>query len=435
GDWREVTDAILAAGVPSGGYVSRVIPSSHDANRFYVTVDHHRTNDFNPYVAVTEDGGRSFRSIASNLPTGSVDFVHVIAEDPRNENLLFVGTDVGAYASADRGGSWERLMSGIGHAVPIHDLKIHPRDRELMAATHGRSLWIMNIAPLQDLTADVMAAGAAFFEPAPAFQFGQRVEGGESYGHAWFQRPTPGSAATLAYYLDDEAFRAVRQTAWDRQGDAPTRPRPQIKIAIANEAGEVVRTLTANASSGLNHVSWDLRGERPAADELSPSRRVERERLMERAEAVRDSLGQEEDWEADTVQRLTGLFTGETDAMQMFQAFLGGGGGGGDPERFRPRPGESPPGGGGGGFGGFGEMQTIAELMNPGEGLRSLFRFFQGGNLQAPMVEPGTYTLTMTAEDRAFDPVRIEVGRVGEYQGRNAPFAVEIRRALRGTSR
>ncbi|MCK5652243.1 MAG: hypothetical protein KAJ42_12740, partial [Gemmatimonadetes bacterium] len=90
-------------GLPEGTWVSRIEPSSHNADRFYVTFDGHRTNDFMPYVYVTENGGDSFRSISSDLPTGAPDFVHVIREDPENPNLLFVGTDVGLYVSTDRG--------------------------------------------------------------------------------------------------------------------------------------------------------------------------------------------------------------------------------------------------------------------------------------------------------------------------------------------
>jgi len=214
----------------------------------------------------------------------------------------------------------------------------------------------------------------------------------------------------------------VRQTAWDRQGDAPTRPRPQITVEIADSAGNVIRTLTANAAEGIHTISWDLRAERPKP-ELSPSRKIESKRLAERAIAVRDSLV-EADWDAAMVGRLTGLFTGETNPMDLFRAFQGGGPRG-DPERFRPRPGEST---GGGGFGGFSEMSTIAGLVNPGEGLRGLFRLFEGGGGEGPLVEPGTYTVTATAEDHAFEPVTVEVGRVGDYQGRTAPFETEVRR-------
>ena len=92
GAWTELTDRI--SGAPEGHYVSRVKASNHDADRVYVTFDGHRTNDLNPYVFVSDDNGTSFRSISAGLPTGSVDFVHVIEEDPVNEHLLFVGTDL-----------------------------------------------------------------------------------------------------------------------------------------------------------------------------------------------------------------------------------------------------------------------------------------------------------------------------------------------------
>ena len=164
GEWTELTGRF--PGVPEGTWVSRVEPSRHDPKRVYASFDGHRTNDFTPYVYVSDDGGGAFRSIAANLPTGALDFVHVVREDPRNENLLFTGTDVGVYASLDRGGSWRRFMESMP-ATPVHDLRIHPRDRELIAGTHGRSIWIVDIAPLQDLTGNVLADGAAVFEPAP----------------------------------------------------------------------------------------------------------------------------------------------------------------------------------------------------------------------------------------------------------------------------
>src|SRR5690606_16345627 len=137
--WTDLTPR-FAGLVPDSTYVSRIEPSRHNANRFYITFDNHRRNDFTPYVFVTEDGGQTFRSIASNLPRGGIDYVHVIREDPVNANLLFVGTDVGAYVSLNRGVTWQRFMNGLP-AVPVHDLQIHPRDRELIAGTHGRSIW------------------------------------------------------------------------------------------------------------------------------------------------------------------------------------------------------------------------------------------------------------------------------------------------------
>ncbi len=200
-DWRELTDRF--PGVPEGTWVSRIEPSSHDADRFYVTFDGHRTNDFTPYVYVTDDGGRRFRSIAEGLPTGAPDFVHVIREDPVNEDLLFVGTDVGAYVSTDRGASWRRFMEGLP-TVPVHDLKIHPRDAELVAGTHGRSIWIVDIAPLQDRGASRLA-DAALFRPKPGLQYEDRPIGGESPGHRWFEVPSVEYGAEIAYWISESA--------------------------------------------------------------------------------------------------------------------------------------------------------------------------------------------------------------------------------------
>ena len=444
GEWIELTARF--DGVPEGTYVSRLEPSRHDADRVYVSFDGHRTNDFTPYVYVSDDGGASFRSIAAGLPTGAPDFVHVVREDPRNENLLFVGTDLAVYASLDRGRSWRRFMESLP-TVPVHDLRIHPRDRELIAGTHGRSIWIVDIAPLQDLTGNVLADGAAAFEPAPAYQFGEPARGGESYGQAWFSRPTPGASGRISYYVGEEVAAALAEEAGGdagadeaargrrgggagqaaaqaaaRRGGRPGGPGggpaaqrgPQAEISIADAGGEVVQTLSGPAGTGLHTVSWNLRGAAAEAEALSPSERRDSLAIAERARAVADSLI-EAGWEEEPLRRQIGLFTGETDVNTFFGGFGGGGRGGpggGDPEAFRERPGESP----GGGRGGrrapnFGQMRELAELIRPGVGMGGLFGRRRGGG-QGNLVEPGTYTVTISIGDRALT-AQLLVERVG----------------------
>ncbi len=458
GEWIELTGRI--AGVPEGTYVSRVEPSRHDPDRVYVSFDGHRTNDFTPYVFVSDDGGDSFRSIAAGLPTGAPDFVHVVREDPRNQNLLFVGTDLGVYASLDRGGSWRRFMESMP-TVPVHDLRIHPRDRELIAGTHGRSIWIVDIAPLQDLTGNVLADGAGAFEPAPAYQFGEPARGGESYGQAWFSRPTPGATGRISYYVGEEMAAALAeeeagdaddgqemaQAAGGQGGDqaqaggrrgagagqaaargggrpggpgglggGPAAQRgPQAEITITDADGEVVQTLNGPAAAGLHTVSWNLRGAAAEAEGLSPSERRDSLQIAERARAVADSLV-EAGWEEEPLRRQIGLFTGETDATTFFGGFGGGGfgrgQGGGDPEAFRERPGESA----GGGRGGrrapnFNQMRELAELVRPGMGMGGLFgRRGRGG--QGELVEPGMYTVTISIGDRTLTTA-LAIERVG----------------------
>src|ERR1051325_7444653 len=141
GSWENLTGRF--PGVPAGTYVSRIEPSHFDSATFYVTFDNHRNGDFKPYVYVTTDFGKSFRSIVNNLPADPSlpNYTHVIREDIANRDLLLVGTDVGLYVSFNRGASWQKFMSGLP-VVPVHDIRIHPRDRDLMIATHGRALWI-----------------------------------------------------------------------------------------------------------------------------------------------------------------------------------------------------------------------------------------------------------------------------------------------------
>src|SRR5205085_12176042 len=113
-------------------------------------------------------GGKTFTSVANNLPTGGPDYVRVIREDPVNRDLLFAGTSVAAYVSLDRGKSWQKFSSNMP-TVPVFDLKIHPRDHDLIAATHGRGFWILPVQALEQLSAKTMAGPAYLFKPNTAF--------------------------------------------------------------------------------------------------------------------------------------------------------------------------------------------------------------------------------------------------------------------------
>src|SRR6185436_17544140 len=197
GSWTNLTKRF--PGVPSGSWVSRVEPSNFDTATVYVSFDNHRENDFKPYLYVSNDFGKTFRSITNNLPTGFVDFVHVIREDPYNRDLLFVGTDVGAYVSTTRGATWQKFMTGLP-TVPVHDLKIHPRERELIAATHGRSIWVTDIAPLEQMVDSAMGTRSYFFQPTTAYQYAQQFTQ-QWTGNKIYVADNPPYGATLTYRL------------------------------------------------------------------------------------------------------------------------------------------------------------------------------------------------------------------------------------------
>ncbi len=238
--WTNVAKNIT--GIPDTHQVSRVAPSRFDAATCYVTIDGHRSNDHKPYVFVTRDYGATWKSIASNLPMGNVN---VICEDTKNKNLLYLGTEYALYVSLDGGMMWKRFMTGLP-TVRIDDILVHPRDNDLVVGTHGRGIYILDdITPLQQLSEKVMSADAHLFDARAGVQWLQdatlsRYIGGAKHFRA--QNPPPGTA--ISYYLKS----AVTD---------------DVKIAISDVTGKVIRTMDGTKDAGINRVQWNLRGDPP----------------------------------------------------------------------------------------------------------------------------------------------------------------------------
>ena len=392
-DWENLTGRF--PDVPAKTWVSRIEPSHHDVSTFYVSFDNHRENDFTPYVFVTSNSGSSFASIANNLPTGGPDFVHVVREDPTNPNLLFVGTDVGVYMSMNRGYTWQKFMTGLP-TVPVHDLEIHPRDRELIAGTHGRSIWIVDIAPLQQMTDDVIVADAHLFDPKTAYQFAQSPVGGGSNGQQVFEAPSAQYGAEIVY----------RVTSASRGGDA--------QIVILDSEGDTVRTLQGPGSSGMHRVMWDFRGTAPPPAPLSPAARRDSVIRAHRVDFVFDSLA-EAGANPQMLERMRAQFAGGGNPFGRGRfggrgRGRGGRGGDGAQRGFVDRPAESRGGRGGfgGGFGGGGgpgglDVREIARLLNPGGGRGGFGGFGRGGGgAAAPLVDSGEYWVHLTVGDETY---------------------------------
>jgi photosystem II stability/assembly factor-like uncharacterized protein len=424
GDWEELTGR--QPGLLRGSWVRRIEPSRHDSATFYVAFDRHRDADFQPYLYVTTDFGATFRSIVADLPTGGPDFVHVIREDPYNPNLLFVGTDVGLYMSTDRGGSWQKFMTGLP-TVPVHDLQIHPRDRELIAATHGRSIWVVDIAPLEQLMDSVMPKVVHLFEPKPAFQYGDVRVGGESEGHKWFEAPSPEYGAEIVYRIGARSTVAAAgqgttegQNGPDGQNGGRQQGRrgpPQVQVVITDVRGDTLQTVQGPGGPGLHRVVWNYRGKAPPRPSLSPAQRRDSVRNVQRVEQVFDSL-KTAGMNAAMLDRLKErILSGNT--QELFRMFRGGGGGGGRGAAggFVERPGESqaPAAGQRRAAGAPGEPGARPEAAAPGlpdqetmqEIMRALrqpgqrgggFGGFGGGGGQAPIVSTGDYLVSITVD-------------------------------------
>jgi photosystem II stability/assembly factor-like uncharacterized protein len=127
-------------GIPQNAHVSRLVASAFKEGRVYLTLSNRREDDDKPYIYVSEDKGTTWKNIAANLPASPVN---VIREDNKNPNILYCGTDMGIYVSTDRGVSWKSLQANLPSTVSVNDLFIHPRDRNLVIATYGRGVYVM----------------------------------------------------------------------------------------------------------------------------------------------------------------------------------------------------------------------------------------------------------------------------------------------------
>src|SRR4051812_2514612 len=146
-------------------WISRVEASHFDAGTAYVSVDGHRDDDLKPYLFVTRNYGQSWESVAGDLPASGN--IQVVREDPKNKDLLYVGTEFGLYTSLDGGKSWQKFMNNLP-TVRVDDILVHPRDNDLIVGTHGRSVWIADdISPLQQMTAEVRQQDAVLFDIRP----------------------------------------------------------------------------------------------------------------------------------------------------------------------------------------------------------------------------------------------------------------------------
>ena len=276
GSWMNVRDSI--PDIPPKIWVSRVEASHFDAGTAYVSLDNHRYDDTQPYVIKTTDFGATWTDISSNLPDGSA---YVIREDFKNPNLLFVGTEFALYASVDGGESWSRMMSHLP-TVAIHDLVIHPRDADLVAGTHGRSIWIADdVTPLQQLTDEVLAKDVHMFENRTATKW-VRINEGRKQPDFEFRGPNPPSGALIHYYLK----RA---------------PKDPVKIEIQDEEGHHKEVLDAKGDVGINRVEWNLTFETTPANRVAFKRHLSD--VMDRLSPL-VSKPEEKQKLADLVKRL-----------------------------------------------------------------------------------------------------------------------------------
>jgi hypothetical protein len=233
--WTNVTKNL---GAPKGFWISRVEASHFDERVAYVTVDGHRNNDFAPYLYVTSDGGKTWTLLRGNLPASGP--IYVVREDRRNPNLLFVGTEFGLFLSLDRGKSWGRLTSGLP-TVAVYDMVLHPRENELIVGTHGRSIYVLDVAPLQEITPEILSSKAHLFDIRPATLFQPtNTRDWQTQGNHVYAAPNPQFGALINYYLCQPL-----------SGD--------VTVVVTDKRNTFTRRLGGRGYAGINQVVWDLR--------------------------------------------------------------------------------------------------------------------------------------------------------------------------------
>jgi photosystem II stability/assembly factor-like uncharacterized protein len=233
--WANVTKGLAA--LPANTWISYVAPSPHDPATCFVTADGHMAGDFKPYVYVTRDFGKTWAALASDAITG---YAHVVRQDLVNPELVFVGTEWGLYASLDGGKQWAQVKGGIPN-VAVRDLAIHPREGDLLVATHGRGIYILDdLSPLRSLTREKLAAEVAFLETRPSPLAIPRQEQRFSGNTDWSGDNLPESAI-ISYYLKKRHL----------IGD--------MKLEVFDESGKKLATLTGGRRRGINRVEWPMR--------------------------------------------------------------------------------------------------------------------------------------------------------------------------------
>ena len=227
-------------GLEKNSWVSTVEASRFDQGTAYATFDRHTFGDMKPYAYKTTDYGKTWSSL--NLQENGVQgYAHVIKEDTVDSKLLFVGTEFGLWVSADDGQHWAQYKGSDFPEVAVRDIVVHPRTSDLVLATHGRGIWIIDdISPLRALTPDLMAKDATLVEGPPAVQY-LNANGGWPQGDASFIGPSRPTDAFIDYY---QKHRHIF-------GD--------LKIEILDQDGKLVDTIPGSKHRGLNRAQWSMR--------------------------------------------------------------------------------------------------------------------------------------------------------------------------------
>jgi len=268
--WRKAGDF---PGVPANTYVSDVQADRFNEQVVYAAFDNHKRDDFKPYLLKSADKGKTWTSIAGNLPERGT--VYTVAQDHVNPDLLFAGTEFGVFFTVDGGRKWVQLTGDLP-TVAVFDIAIQRRENDLVLATFGRGFYILDdYSALRQVTPEMLQADARLFPARDALMYIQS-RGLSSQGSSYYSAKNPPFGATFTYYLKDapktrRQIRQEKEAELFKEGKPIPQPsvdelraeereeKPHLLFTIADAAGQVVRTIATRAGKGFNRVTWDLR--------------------------------------------------------------------------------------------------------------------------------------------------------------------------------
>ena len=269
--WRKI-DKIK--GVPRLAYVSDIYASPHNENTVFVVFNNHKYGDYKPYFYRSDDKGKTWRSISSNLP--NEEFGWTILQDHISPNLLFAGTEYGLHFSLDGGNQWIQFKSGIP-TIAIRDLEIQKREDDLVAASFGRGFYILDdYSPLREISSTSLTNDVILFSVKDALSYTMSNSQGGALGANFFSSPNPTFGAVFTYYLKENTLtnqgkrkkeeknriannQPVDYPDWVEFTKEKREDNPEIMFSITNEQNEMVARIGGSARKGINRTSWNLR--------------------------------------------------------------------------------------------------------------------------------------------------------------------------------
>ncbi len=278
------------AGVPESTYVSDIYASRHSENVVYATFNNYKSNDFKPYILKSNDKGKSWTSIASNLPENSP--VWTIEEDTKNPDLLFVGTEFGLYFTVDGGKKWIQIKSGFP-TIAVRDLDIQEREGDLAIGTFGRGIYILDdYSALREIKEELFSKEAHVFKVKDALLYMETSAKSRSCeGETFYKAENPPYGATFTYYLKD-AYKTNKQIRKDKEKEDEKANKtiyypnleelrtedleeaPYLVFVINDNTNTAIRYLKAANSSGVQRINWDLKygSTEPVGKETNPNK-------------------------------------------------------------------------------------------------------------------------------------------------------------------